>query len=102
MSELWINARGREIEATKDRTEIFRYIGAKAVYDHVAIHGVPAFRIFQHYEGYDLASQYCEENEYPLSTNQFHVPREVKWDFNRSITQEGSDIDEVYIRDELQ
>ena len=100
MSELWINSRGREIEVTKDRAELFRYLGKSAAFDHVAIYGVPSLKIFSHYKDFDLIAEYCEEEEYPQAINQVHVGDPVKWYYERSIYNRCADVSSIYLRDD--
>lgn len=102
MSELWVKSGNREFEATRDRTELIRYLGDKAVYDHVDINGIPNFKVFKHHEDYDVALEFCEENRYPHSEHQVHVSETVDWFYRRSL--ENETVDEMYVResDEVQ
>lgn len=98
MSELWIKSGNREVHATRDRTELVQYLGEKAIFDHMDINGIPSFKVFKHHPDYDVALQYCKENQYPCSTNQVHVSETINWFFERSIKNE--DIDEVFVRED--
>ena len=71
-----LNTTHGEIEARRDNTTLFTFLGKLALYDHVFIHTgdteddvAKGMYIFNQNEVYDQMSEYMWENDYPMHIN---------------------------------